>query len=150
MAVSIGSITSANASFTLSVAGLFTAPQQIQQFGVDDAFDSEPVENGEIQKGVDNFIAAGWKPTMPKLNVTLMANSPSNAIFDQWFQYEQQYMTKLVAQGVISVPGIFTQYALLNAYLFGYMHLAPAKTTLKERKFILICDDISAAPMVGG
>ena len=48
MAVSIGSITSANATFTLTVAGLFTSPQAIQQFGVDDAFDSEAVENGEI------------------------------------------------------------------------------------------------------
>lgn len=147
MAVSIGSITSANATFTLTVAGLFSSPQQIQQFGVDDAFDSEAVENGEIMKGVDNFIAAGWKPTMPKVNVNLMANSPSGTIFDKWFQTEQQAQTKLVAQGIITLPGISTQYALLNAYLFGYIHLPPAKTTLKERKFVLIMDDISYSPL---
>lgn len=147
MAVSLGSITSANATFTLSVAGLFSAPQQIYQFAVDDAFDSEAVENGEIVKGVDNYIAAGWIPTLPKLNVTLMANSPSIALFDQWFQTEQQNLEKLIAQGVISLPGTSTQYTLLNAYLFGFMHVPAAKKTLQARKFVLILDDISAAPL---
>lgn len=147
MAVSFGSITSANATFTLTVAGLFTSPQAIQQFGVDDAFDSEAVENGEIVKGVDGFIAAGWKPTMPKLNVNLQANSPSGTIFDQWFQAEQQQQNKLIAQGIITLPGISTQYALLNAYLFGYIHLPGAKATLQARKFVLIMDDISYAPI---
>lgn len=147
MAISPGSITSANAVFTLTVGGLFTSPQQIQQFGVDDAFDSEAVENGEIVKGVDGFIAAGWKPTMPKLNVNLMANSPSGTIFDQWFQAEQQQQNKLIAQGIITLPGISTQYALLNAYLFGYIHVPPAKATLQSRKFVLIMDDISYSPI---
>ena len=147
MAVSIGSITSANATFTLTVGGLFTSPQQIQQFGVDDAFDSEAVENGEIVKGVDGFIAAGWKPTMPKLNVNLMANSPSGTVFDQWFQAEQQQQNKLVAQGIITLPGISTQYSLLNAYLFGFIHLPSAKATLQARKFVLIMDDISYSPI---
>lgn len=146
MPASIGSVTSANATFTLTVAGLFTSPQRIQQFGVDDAFDSEQVESAEIMKGVDNFIVAGWKPTMPKLNVTLMANSPSGPIFDQWFQTQQQQQAILMAQGVITLPGIRQQYALLNAFLFGFTHLPPAKTTLKERKFVLIMDDISASP----
>lgn len=147
MPVSIGSITAADAVFTLQIAGLFSSPQQIQQFDVDDAFDSEAVENAEIVKGVDNFIAAGWKPTMPKLNIALMANSPSNSIFDQWFQYEQQYKTKLVAQGVITLPGISMQFTLLNAFLFGYMHLPPVKTTLKGRKHVLILDDIPYSPL---
>lgn len=145
MAVSLGSITSANATFTLTVGGLFTSPQQIQQFAVDDAFDSEAVENGEVVKGVDNYIAAGWLPTMPKLNISLMANSPSNAIFDQWFQSEQQQMSKFIAQGVITLPGTSTQYTLLNAYLFSFMHIPPAKKTLQLRKHVLILDDISAA-----
>lgn len=147
MAVSLGSITSANATFTLSVAGLFSSPQRIYQFAVDDAFDSEAVENGEIVKGVDNFMAAGWVPTMPKLNVTLMANSPSNSIFDQWFQTEQQQQNKLIAQGVITLPGVRTQYTLLNAYLFSFMHIPPAKKTLQARKHVLVLDDISYSPL---
>lgn len=147
MAVSLGSITSANATFTLTVAGLFTSPQQILQFAVEDAFDSEAVENGEIVKGVDNVMAAGWLPTMPKLNVTLMANSPSNDIFDQWFQTEQQNLEKLIGQGVISLPGTSSQYTLLNCYLFGFMHIPPAKKTLQARKHVLILDDISVSPL---
>lgn len=147
MAVSLGSITSANTTFTLTVAGLFTSPQQILQYTVEDAFDSEAVENGEIVKGVDNYIAAGWVPTMPKLNISLMANSPSNDIFDQWFQAEQQGLEKFIAQGVITIPGTSTQYTLLNAYLFSFMHLPPAKKTLQGRKHVLILDDISYAPI---
>lgn len=142
-----GSITSANATFTLSVAGLFSSPQQIQAFAVEDAFDSEAVENKEVVKGVDAFITAGWIPTLPKLNVTLLPNSPSNAIFDQWFQSEQQQMQPLLAQGVITVPGIATQFTLLNVYLFSFMHLPPAKKTLQARKHVLVLDDISYAPI---
>ena len=147
MAASIGNITSANATFTLTVPGIFSSPQQIQQFGVDDAFDSEAVENGEVMKGVDNFITAGWKPTMPKVNVNLMANSPSGVLFDQWFQAEQQAMNKYVGSGVITLPGIAMQYALVSAYLFGYTHIPGVKATLQPRKFILIMDDISYAPL---
>ena len=147
MAIAPGSVTSANASFTLSIAGLFSAPQQIQMFGVDDAFDTEAVENKEVVKGVDNFIAAGWKPTQPKLNVNLLANSISNAIFDLWFQTEQQQQAALVAQGIITLPSLRMQYVLLNAYLFSYMHIAPAKTTLKDRKHVLILDDVSYSPV---
>ena len=147
MAVSFGSITSANTTFTITIAGLFSAPQQIQQYKVEDAFDSEAVNNGEIVKGVDNFIAAGWLPTLPKLNVSLMANSPSNDIFDQWFQEEQQQMNKLIGQGIITVPGISTQYTLINAYLSDFMHVPGAKKTMEGRKFSLILDDISYSPI---
>lgn len=147
MAVSIGSITAANAVFTLTIAGLFSAPQQVQQFDVDDAFDVDPIENAEIVKGVDNFIAAGWKPTMPKLNVALMANSPSNALFDQWFAQEQQDQEKLVAQGVITLPGVGTQWTLQNAFLFSYAPMPGVKTTLKGRKHILIMDALPYAPI---
>ncbi len=147
MPVSIGSITAANAVFTLTAAGLYTAPQQIQQFGVDDAFDSEAVENGEIVKGVDGFIAAGWLPTQPRLNVTLMANSPSQDLFDNIFQNEQAARDKILLQGLIIVPGISKKYTLINMYLFSFMHLAPAKKTLQPRKYGLILDDISVAPV---
>lgn len=146
MAVSLGSITSANATLTFSVAGLFTSPQNIYQFAVEDAYDSEVVENGEVVKGVDNYIAAGWLPTMPKFNITLQANSPSNAIFDQWFQTEQQQLTKLIGQGVATIPGTRTQFFILNAYLFSFMHIPPVKKTLQPRKHVLICDDISYSP----
>lgn len=147
MPVSIGSITSADAVFTLTVPGLYSAPQQIQQFDVDDAFDTEAVENGEIMKGVDGYMAAGWKPTMPKLNVHLMANSPSNSVFDTVFQTEQQQKTKFLMQGIITLPGIGMQFTLLNGYLFSYMHIPPAKTTLKGRTHVLILDDIPYSPI---
>ena len=150
MALAIGSITAANVVFTLSVATLYTTPQSIQQFDVDDAVDSETVENAEVIKGVDGFMSAGWKPTLPKLNVTLMANSPSNAIFDNWFQQEQTNRTKYLAQGVISLPGIGTQFTLLNAYLMTYMHMPPVKGTLKARKHVLILDDIPYTPIAYG
>jgi hypothetical protein len=141
--ISIGSITSANASMTMTAAGLFTAPQQIYQFDVDDMFDSEAVENGQIEKGVDGYIAAGWLPTQPKLNLSLRANSPSVGFFDLLFQTEQQSQSKILLQGVISVPAISTQYNLLNGYLMNFMHLAPAKKVLQGRKYVLVLDDIT-------
>lgn len=147
MPIAPGSITAANAQMTITVAGLFTSPQRIEAFSVDDAFDSEAVENKEVVKGVDNFITAGWLPTLPKLNISLLPNSASNDLFDQWYQTEQQLKSVLVAQGVITVPGLARQYTLLNAYLFSFMHLAPAKKTLQARKHVLILDDISYAPI---
>jgi hypothetical protein len=45
------------------------------------------------------------------------------------------------------VPGISSKYTLINAYLFSFMHLAPAKKTLQPRKYGLILDDISVSPM---
>ncbi len=105
------------------------------------------MENGEIVKGVDGFIAAGWLPTQPRLNVTLMANSPSQDLFDNIFQNEQAARDKILLQGLIIVPGISKKYTLINMYLFSFMHLAPAKKTLQPRKYGLILDDISVAPV---
>lgn len=147
MAVSIGGITAANFSFTMTAAGLFTSPQSIQQCDVDDAFDVEAIENGEFQKGVDDYMVMGWKPTMPKLNVHLMANSPSNSFFDQVFAYEQANRAKILLQGVISLPAVGKQWSLTNAGIFSYMPMPPVKTTLKGQTHILIMDRLPYAPI---
>ena len=146
MAVSVGSITSADSTLHLSFPDIFSTPQQIFQFGIDDAYDSENVENAEVVKGVDGYMAMGWLPTLPRLNITLMANSPSTDFFNQIFQYEQQNRLKAIGSGNISVPGISTKYAILSCVLFGFMHIAPAKKTLQPIKYTLVCDDISYAP----
>lgn len=147
MAVSIGGITAANFTFTMTAAGLFTSPQTIQQCDVDDALDVDPIENGEFVKGVDNFLAMGWKPSMPKLSVHLMANSPSNSFYDTVFAYEQTNKTKVLLQGILSLPAVGTQWTLVNAGLFSYMPLPPVKQTLKGRTHILIMDQLPYAPI---
>ena len=80
----MSTLTSANSSLSLSIAGLFSAPQTIQGFAVDDAFDSDSVAQSETMMGIDGTLSAGKVFTPYKMAVHLLPNSPSMAIFETW------------------------------------------------------------------
>ncbi len=129
------SITSANAVLALSIDTIFTAPQQIQGFGVDDAWDAEQVNNAEIQLGVDGLMSVGWLPTLIKLPITVQANSPSIEIFDTWVQTENQNQEKLFANGTLSAPALGKLWTLTQGIISNYLPFPPGKKVLMPQKF---------------
>ena len=55
----MATITSANSILAIAVNNLFTAPQNIQGYAVDDAFEGEAVPQSEVLMGVDGKLSAG-------------------------------------------------------------------------------------------
>lgn len=139
------SITSANAIFLLSVATIYVAPQQLQKFAADDIFSTDPVDSAEIQMGVDGKMAAGFVFVPIKQSVSLMADSPSGDIFDNWFAAQQTAKDLYFASGTIILPSLKKKYSLNNGVLTTYPPLPDGGKSLKARKFGITWESFSAA-----
>jgi hypothetical protein len=138
-------ITSANSILTLSIENLYTTPQQIQGFSAEDVFDAEPVDNGETQMGVDGKLSAGFIYAPIDWSITLMADSDSNDIFDNWYQAEVAAVSKYFSQATVLLPAIGKKWAMSNGVMVKFPPMPNAKKVLQPRKFTIRWERISAA-----
>jgi hypothetical protein len=140
------SITSANAVFLLSVTGLFSSPQRLQGWSVDEAFSSEQVENKEVKLGVDALMSVGWVPVLIKVPLSFMADSPSLDIFDLWFNTENQNQETLYANGTLVSEALQKSWTLSNGVLSKYTPIPEAKKTFDAQRMELTFQSSVAAP----
>ena len=153
----MGTITGANAIFTLAISPpafapqvsptLFAAPVQLQGFAADDAFATEPVTSVEVLMGVDGVLSAGFVYVPIRQTITLQADSASNALFDAWWNAMQTSKDIFLAQGVITLTTIQTKYSLANGSLTTYHPLADVRKLLQPRRFGITWQSVSPAPV---
>jgi hypothetical protein len=148
--MSLGFITSADAVFMLSAAGVYSNPQQIQEFAVDRAFTTEAADIVEAQLGVDGVLSFGWLPRMFSQTVMLQANSPSGLLFDTINQTGQSLRQPIILAATITLPGIGQQYDLTNGSLKSYPPIPEVAKTLSARTFSIVWGGISASPASNG
>lgn len=143
----MSSLTAANSTINLTIGGLFDVAQQLQMFSADDVVDTESVQPAEVVMGVDGILSAGWLPTLKKQSIFLMADSPSNAIFDQWAQQQQVINDLYYAGGRIILTGIGTEFILIKGVLTGYQPVPPVKKIIQSRKYEITWNTIIPAPI---
>jgi hypothetical protein len=127
----MATITSANSVLTLSVSGVYDSPVNIQGYAVDDAFESEAVQQSEVLMGVDGVLSGGkvWVPY--KMTVHLQADSPSIEIFDAWRAAQDAQVDVFVANANIVLPSTGMSYSLVNGYLTTATPFPAVKKTLQ-------------------
>jgi hypothetical protein len=130
-------ITSANAVLMLAIADLFPVPQQIQGFMAEEAFDTEDVENKEIVQGVDGFVSVGWVPHLVKKTISIMPDSLSSFMFEDWIDAEDQSRDVFTATGVLTLTGIKREYTLIDGYLSRMKPIPGGKKVLQGRGFVI-------------
>jgi len=153
----MGTITGANAIFTLSIAPplfapqvsptLFAAPAQLQGFAADDAFASEPLASVETLMGVDGVLSAGFVFVPIRMTITLQADSVSNDLFDSWYNAMQTTKDVYLAQGIVTLTTIQKKYALTNGSLTTYHPIADVRKLLQPRRFGITWQSVSPAPV---
>ena len=99
----MASITSANAILALGINQYFPTPQIIQGFAVDDAFESESVQQSEVLMGVDGILSGGKVFVPYKMTIHLQADSPSVFLFDAWRNAQNAALDVFSAFGSISL-----------------------------------------------
>jgi hypothetical protein len=144
----MASITSANAIITIAVTGLFNTPQQLQAFAADDIFDTDTLDVVETAMGVDGKLSGGKVNNPISQGFSLMADSPSIPIFDQWWGAMQVSQDVLVANGVITLPSLLIKYTLTKGFLTKYPPISGAKKTLQARKFNIVWESLTPSPIV--
>lgn len=133
----MATITSATATYLLSIAGVFPTPVQLQGWGVDEAFDTEAVDAAVTQVGVDGTGVAGWVPREVPQTLTFLASSPSVEIFDQWIRAQDAISDVLYANGIIRIPAIGIQLTLGMGTLTRYPVASNVKRVLQPRVFTI-------------
>jgi hypothetical protein len=123
-------ITGANAVFMLSITDLFPAPQQLQGFSSDDVFETDPLTSVETIMGVDGHMSAGFVFVEVKQNISIQADSDSNAIFEAWWGAQQVSRSVLFANGVIILTDVGTKWAMVNGVLSTFPPIPNAKKLL--------------------
>lgn len=128
-------ITSMNAVFMLAIPTVFPSPQLLQGFGVDEAFESEPVDSAVVQTGVDGIGTAGLVPREVPMTVTLLASSASFIIFDNWLAAMDSLRDVIYASAIISMPSISRKWTCYQGALTRYPTMPSARRTLQQRQF---------------
>lgn len=146
MAARPGSITAANAAFAITIPGVFSAPQLLQQYSADDIFDNEQMKPAEVQMGVDGVLATGFVYVPMVQRVTFMANSPSVDIFDQWWTFQQTLQDIYQALATITLNSIGKKWSLINGSLTGYNPMPSAGRVLKPRQFEITWEKVIPQP----
>ena len=120
----MSTITSANSVLSLAINKYFPVPQVIQGYAVDDAFESEAVQQSEILMGVDGILSAGKVFVPYKMTIHLQADSPSVFLFDA-------AVDVFSASGSITLPSTSMVYTLQNGYLTSATPFPAVKKTLQ-------------------
>lgn len=141
------SITSANSVFTLSVATLFSVPQQLQGYAADDAFTTAALKAAETMMGVDGFLSGGFVFVAIEQGITLQADSPSNALFDQWYAAQTQVKDIYNAAATIQLPSLGVKFTMTKGFLTDYTIIPDAKRVLQPRKYGITWQSAIPAPI---
>lgn len=139
------SITSANAVLLLGITGIFSTPQQLQQFSADDVYDIDALQTAEVAMGVDGYLAAGFVWVEVKQKITLQADSPSNVIFEQWYEAQKVASDIYRASGSVTLKSVNRKYTMTNGVLTSYAPAPNGKKVLQARTYEITWERISPA-----
>lgn len=141
----LGTITSANAVYTLTVANLFTSPVTLQEYSAEDIFTTGPLASAETLMGLDGVLSGGFVFVPIVQNITLQANSPSNDVFDQWWNQQQLAKDVYPANGLVVLNSIGKKWTLTNGFLTSFPPMPDAARTLRPRRFAITWNLVSPA-----
>ena len=136
-------ITSANSVVTLSVAGLFPNPQQLQGFAAERAWESDSIEMAEIQMGVDGRMTAGRIFNPVPQNFSLQADSPSQAIFDAMVSAMESTREIFYISGTIDLPSTGNSYIGTRGVLRNVKKIPDAGRVLQAMTFTIVWQSLT-------
>lgn len=123
----MGSITSANAKFTLIIPGVYSSGVLLQNFSVDDMFEADPVELTESRIGADGFAVGGYVFNLTEMPVNFQANSDSVIVFQAWKQAQDSQRDVIEAEGAILMPALGLKATLNDGFLATMPAFPPHK-----------------------
>ena len=141
----MGTITSANSVFTLSIPDVFPSPVQLEGYAVDDAFDTENVDTAEAQIGVDGRLSAGFTPYLVKQTIHLQADSDSLDVFENWRGAMSAATEVLFASCTILLPSTGRVYVGTKGVLTKAKPLPDAKKVLGPQAYEVTWETLTAA-----
>lgn len=144
--MAIGNITAANSVYMLGIPNLYPVPQQLQGYMADAAFDTDSVEPAEVVKGVDGHMSAGFVFTITSQTISLMPDSVSSTIFEDWAAAQEATRSLYTAFATIILPSVSRSYTLTGGVLIGIPKIAGVHKVLQGRPFRIMWDTVVGVP----
>ena len=143
----MSTITSANATFVLTVPGVLSSGVALAQWSADDMFTSDAIPVVESMMGVDGHLSAGWLPHPVKFKLKFAADSNSIQYFDLWNAQMASIMDAIVGSFIITMPGNNSKFTASRVFLETYKPIPDAKKFLEPMEFTLVVESITKAAM---
>jgi hypothetical protein len=139
------SITSANSVFTLVVAGLYPAPQQLIGYSADKAFADDAIAIAEENMGVDGRMTAGYVFSPTPMTITLQPDSPSRTIFQTIIQASKTLKDVYYLTGTITLPSTRESYTLTRGVLKTVKQIPDAAKVLQPLEYQIVWESVNRA-----
>jgi hypothetical protein len=143
----INTITAANSVFLLSVVGLFDSPQQLQGFAADAAFSGDSRTPAETVMGVDGKMSVGFTFSLYKQKISIMPDSDSYALFEEWLSAMEAAQEIYVANATIVLPSIGRSYDLTRGALTSAKPIPDVKKVLQASEFEITWERVVGGPL---
>jgi hypothetical protein len=143
----IGTITAANSVYMLTIPQLYPIPQQLVGYAADAAFETEASEPAEVVIGVDGRMSAGFVPFLTKQGISIMPDSPSAIVFEDWLTAQKSAQEIYSASAVIYLPSISRSYIMTNGVLTSTFSIPGTRKVLQARTFTITWGDITPVPV---
>lgn len=140
-------ITSVNAVITLTISGIFSAPQQLQGFSTDNIYEIGEQMVTETQMGVDGRLSGGFVFEPIQQTFNLQADSPSNEIFETWAAQQRIQRDAFYADGRTLLTAVGKEYISTRGFLRSYPPLPSAGKVLQPRKYVVEWESVLANPV---
>ena len=138
----MSTITSANSIVTLSVAGLYPVPQQLQGYAADRAWESGNLTMTESKMSVDGRKSSGYIFNLVEQTFTLQADSPSRAVFTAIINAMRAAREIYVISGTITLPATGESFICTNGTLKDSKMLPNAGKVLDQMDYVIEWESI--------
>lgn len=139
----MSSITSANSVFTISVAGLFPAPVQLQGYSTERAWNTDNLDLAEVQMSVDGRMTSGYTPNPVRMTVSMQADSPSKQIFTSIANAMKAARDTFYISGTIDLPSTGESFICTRGVLQAVKALPDAGKVLQAMDFMIVWESIA-------
>ncbi len=110
-------ITSADATYALSVTNLYPTAQVLQGYAADAMFSLSDTDYAQTVRGADGKLSAGFVFGQYIQTITIMPDSPSREVFETWAQTSRTAIAVFRCNATIIMPAIGRKYTLTNGVL---------------------------------
>ena len=137
-----GSITSADAVFTLAVKTLFNTPIILENWSANKAWEGSDITLADARMSLDGKLNKAFKIAPIGMTLTLQPNSSSWAVFEAIQTASRQARTVYELNGELRLPSLKRKYTLVSGIIASMSALPDGSSLLGERSVKLLWEDI--------
>lgn len=140
-------ITSANATATLKVSGLYDSPITLSGFATDASVAPAQVNPVTVEMGVDGHLSMGWVPTAKEVTFSFAADSPSRVAFEDWAAAQDAAREVMVGEVEFTVASVNRKYTGTRGALTTAQPGVSAAQTLQSGQFVVTFEKWIPSPL---